>query len=148
MLWLVLVTSGGNSLFCKWSGFRHWKMFRNFLCYYQIRNEIFDCQVTKVDRFYRQVLSRPPACFLKPLSDIFPGLKGEPSLLHFKKKDMTWVNIFFFFKIQFIYFLIGAIHVWHFTFINAYWRYCVWYKWPVWGFNPYDCLKVGRKGGQ
>uniref|UniRef100_A0A1D1ZIN1 Uncharacterized protein C1093.03 n=1 Tax=Anthurium amnicola TaxID=1678845 RepID=A0A1D1ZIN1_9ARAE len=38
-----------------------------------------------------QVLSRPPACFLKPLANMFPSAKGEPSLLSFKRKDITWV---------------------------------------------------------
>ncbi|XP_078444731.1 putative phosphoinositide phosphatase SAC9 isoform X2 [Wolffia australiana] len=39
-----------------------------------------------------QVLTRPPACFLKSLSNIFPGLKDEPNPLSFKKKEQTWMS--------------------------------------------------------
>ncbi|MQL98107.1 hypothetical protein Taro_030802, partial [Colocasia esculenta] len=38
-----------------------------------------------------QVLSRPPACFLKPLANMFPSAKDEPGLLSFKRKGITWV---------------------------------------------------------
>ncbi|KAF6171493.1 hypothetical protein GIB67_018017 [Kingdonia uniflora] len=38
-----------------------------------------------------KVLSRPSACFLKPVSNMFPSSNGEANLLSFKRKDLTWV---------------------------------------------------------
>ena len=57
--------------------------------------EVFDCQEMNFVPLCKQVLSRPPACFLKSLSNVFPGVKGEPSLLSFKKKDVSWVTLSF-----------------------------------------------------
>ncbi|XP_078444918.1 putative phosphoinositide phosphatase SAC9 isoform X2 [Wolffia australiana] len=37
-----------------------------------------------------EVLSRPPAFFLKPLDRIFPRLMGHEDLLNYKRKNMTW----------------------------------------------------------
>ncbi|XP_057957214.1 probable phosphoinositide phosphatase SAC9 [Malania oleifera] len=37
------------------------------------------------------VLSRPPACFLKPVANMFPSSSGGASLLSFKRKDLIWV---------------------------------------------------------
>ncbi|GMH21986.1 hypothetical protein Nepgr_023829 [Nepenthes gracilis] len=37
------------------------------------------------------VLSRPPACFLKPVPSIFPGSVDGVSLLSFKRKELIWV---------------------------------------------------------
>ncbi|KNA17384.1 hypothetical protein SOVF_080090 [Spinacia oleracea] len=38
-----------------------------------------------------QVLSRPPACFLKPVPSIFPNSGDGAGLLSFKRKDLVWV---------------------------------------------------------
>lgn len=37
------------------------------------------------------VLSRPPACFLKPVPNIFPNSSDSASLLSIKRKDLVWV---------------------------------------------------------
>ncbi|MCL7028352.1 hypothetical protein MKW94_003528 [Papaver nudicaule] len=38
-----------------------------------------------------KVLSRPSACFLKPVASVFPSSTNEANLLSFKKKDLIWV---------------------------------------------------------
>ncbi|KAK9123358.1 hypothetical protein Sjap_012960 [Stephania japonica] len=37
-----------------------------------------------------EVLSRPPACFLKPVANMLPSFNGGSDLLSFKGKDLTW----------------------------------------------------------
>ncbi|KAI3952775.1 hypothetical protein MKW92_000098 [Papaver armeniacum] len=37
-----------------------------------------------------KVLSRPSACFLKPVTSVFPSSTNEANLLSFKKKDLIW----------------------------------------------------------
>lgn len=44
-----------------------------------------------VSLFPLQVLSRPPACFLKPVANIFPHSNDGASLLSIKRKDLVWV---------------------------------------------------------
>ncbi|OVA07817.1 WW domain [Macleaya cordata] len=38
-----------------------------------------------------KVLSRPSACFLKPVASVFPSSSSEANLLSFKRKDLIWV---------------------------------------------------------
>ncbi|KAK9169591.1 hypothetical protein Syun_001731 [Stephania yunnanensis] len=38
-----------------------------------------------------EVLSRPPACFLKPIANMLPSFNGGFHLRSFKGKDLTWV---------------------------------------------------------
>ena len=41
-----------------------------------------------------QVLSRSPACVLKPLQSSFPGLYAPNDLISIKSKDLIWVSVF------------------------------------------------------
>ncbi|XP_010244500.1 PREDICTED: probable phosphoinositide phosphatase SAC9 [Nelumbo nucifera] len=38
-----------------------------------------------------KVLSRPPACFLKPVVNMFSNFNDESDLLSFKRKDIIWI---------------------------------------------------------
>lgn len=44
-----------------------------------------------ISLFPLNVLSRPPACFLKPVPSIFPNSSDGAGLLSFKRKDLVWV---------------------------------------------------------
>lgn len=59
------------------------KMVDEFIC---SLNVVFDAQSCLC-----QVLSRPPACFLKPVPSIFPNSSDGAGLLSFKRKDLVWV---------------------------------------------------------
>ncbi|KAK9157513.1 hypothetical protein Scep_004087 [Stephania cephalantha] len=42
-----------------------------------------------------EVLSRPPACFLKPIANMLPSFNGGFHLLSFKGKDLTWIVVLY-----------------------------------------------------